>query len=174
MGISQGLSSALKPGVCTSSTRPAAPYEGQMIYETDTDRVLVWNGVGWYANWNTSWGIVAIQELAGGTVFSSGANPVTLASITFTHVAGRRIEIRAYGRLSYSGSTNVAIALRDGATGLTYWDYPTQSYWAGVVSRIVASSSSSKTYDVRFHMAATQALTVADNFALAAIDLGAI
>ena len=49
MGISQqiGASSLSKPGVCTSSTRPATPYEGQMIYETDTDKVLVWNGTAW-------------------------------------------------------------------------------------------------------------------------------
>ena len=49
MGISQqiGASSLSKPGVCTSSTRPATPYEGQMIYETDTDKVLVWNGSAW-------------------------------------------------------------------------------------------------------------------------------
>jgi hypothetical protein len=47
-----GLDSAygigsLKQGVCTSSTRPASPFEGQMIYETDTDRVLVYNGTAW-------------------------------------------------------------------------------------------------------------------------------
>ena len=49
MGISQqvGASSLNKPGVCTFATRPSAPYEGQMIYETDTDRVLVWNGSAW-------------------------------------------------------------------------------------------------------------------------------
>ena len=37
----------LKPGVCTSSTRPAAPYEGQLIYETDTDRFWFYNGSSW-------------------------------------------------------------------------------------------------------------------------------
>ena len=49
MGISQqiGSSSLSKPGVCTSSTRPATPYEGQMIYETDTDKVFVYNGSAW-------------------------------------------------------------------------------------------------------------------------------
>ena len=51
-------------GVCTSATRPASPYEGQMIYETDTDKVLVWNGTGWYPNWNTAWGLIAISDLA--------------------------------------------------------------------------------------------------------------
>lgn len=37
----------LRPGVCTFPTRPTAPYEGQMIYETDTDQVLVWGGSSW-------------------------------------------------------------------------------------------------------------------------------
>ncbi len=35
--------------ICTSSTRPASPVEGQTIYETDTDRQLVWNGSAWLA-----------------------------------------------------------------------------------------------------------------------------
>ena len=42
-----GAQSIVKPGVCTSSTRPASPYDGQVIYETDTDRTLVYNGTGW-------------------------------------------------------------------------------------------------------------------------------
>ena len=42
-----GAQSIIKPGVCTSSTRPASPYDGQMIYETDTDRTLVFNGTSW-------------------------------------------------------------------------------------------------------------------------------
>jgi hypothetical protein len=49
MGISQqiGASSLIKAGVCTSSTRPATPYDGQMIYETDTKNSLVYNGSAW-------------------------------------------------------------------------------------------------------------------------------
>lgn len=46
MAISN-LSSGFRPGVCTSTTRPTAPYEGQLIYETDTDKVLVWDGSAW-------------------------------------------------------------------------------------------------------------------------------
>jgi hypothetical protein len=49
MGITQqiGASSIIKPGVCTSSTRPASPYEGQMIYTTDLDTLEIWNGTAW-------------------------------------------------------------------------------------------------------------------------------
>jgi hypothetical protein len=49
MGISQqiGASSLIKPGVCTSTTRPASPYTGQVIYETDTNLQYSWNGSSW-------------------------------------------------------------------------------------------------------------------------------
>jgi hypothetical protein len=49
MGITQqiGASSIIKPGVCTSTTRPASPYTGQVIFETDTNRMLVWSGAAW-------------------------------------------------------------------------------------------------------------------------------
>ena len=41
------LGNGLRTGVCTSTNRPTTPYEGQVIYETDTDKVLVWNGTAW-------------------------------------------------------------------------------------------------------------------------------
>jgi hypothetical protein len=46
MGISN-VASNLRPGICTSTTRPTTPYEGQVIYETDTDKAQVWNGSAW-------------------------------------------------------------------------------------------------------------------------------
>jgi hypothetical protein len=47
-------SAIAKPGVCTSSTRPASPYEGQFIYETDTDKTFVWNGSTWVQQFTAS------------------------------------------------------------------------------------------------------------------------
>ncbi len=49
MSLSSQLASSrlIQPGVCTSSTRPASPFEGQCIFETDTDKLLVWNGTAW-------------------------------------------------------------------------------------------------------------------------------
>ena len=37
----------LRPGVCTSTTRPSAPYTGQLIFETDTFAMKFWNGSSW-------------------------------------------------------------------------------------------------------------------------------
>ena len=42
-----GAQSLVRPGVCTSSTRPASPFEGQTIYETDTDFVRSYDGSNW-------------------------------------------------------------------------------------------------------------------------------
>lgn len=48
MAITSGISNlGLKPGVCTSSSRPTNPYEGMMIFETDTNRVLVYDNSSW-------------------------------------------------------------------------------------------------------------------------------
>jgi hypothetical protein len=46
MAISNN-STGLRPGVCTSTTRPTAPYDGQAIYETDTDRLNIYDGSAW-------------------------------------------------------------------------------------------------------------------------------
>jgi hypothetical protein len=40
-------SNLARPGVCTSTTRPASPYEGQTVYLTDTDLLQIWNGSSW-------------------------------------------------------------------------------------------------------------------------------
>lgn len=42
-----GAQSLVRPGVCTSSTRPASPFEGQLIFETDTNRVVAYDGSNW-------------------------------------------------------------------------------------------------------------------------------
>lgn len=42
-----GAQSLVRPGVCTSSTRPASPFEGQVIYETDTDKIMSYSGSAW-------------------------------------------------------------------------------------------------------------------------------
>ena len=48
MGISAAMGTGgLTPGVVTSTTRPSAPFEGQLIYETDTDLLRIYNGSSW-------------------------------------------------------------------------------------------------------------------------------
>jgi hypothetical protein len=90
-----GLDSAygigsLKQGVCTSSTRPASPFEGQIIYETDTDRVLVYNGSSWIIPNSPASSPVPTEftylpfRYQVGTTSGSGTFTVTFAASRFT------------------------------------------------------------------------------------------
>ena len=45
--------------VCTSTTRPSAPYPGQIIYETDTGLKLMWDGSTWDPIGMQLWGSIS-------------------------------------------------------------------------------------------------------------------
>lgn len=79
MGISAFGASGIKPGVCTSTTRPTAPYEGMMIYETDTNRVLIWDNAAWVmiADTDTPPGL----ELVKAQTVGSGVSSVNVTSV---------------------------------------------------------------------------------------------
>jgi hypothetical protein len=73
MGLKMAVPNSLaRPGVCTSLTRPVNPFEGQVIYETDTDDTLVWNGSSWLNLHFASFD--AKGNLFVGTGTSTGAN----------------------------------------------------------------------------------------------------
>lgn len=115
-----GASTLIKPGVVTSSTRPAVPYEGQLIYETDTKRVAVYNGSAWV----TQNGLQLIKTQTIGSAVSSVTVSDVFSStydnylITITSgVASQENDLRLqlgsttsgyYGsamRVNYSGSS---------------------------------------------------------------------
>jgi hypothetical protein len=64
-----------------------------MIYETDTDKVLVWNGSAWYANWNTAWGLVARSVSSTDYTLTTSAAIATDMTVTFTAIANRYYKI---------------------------------------------------------------------------------
>ena len=70
-----GASTLIKPGVVTSSTRPAVPYEGQLIYETDTDRIAAYSGSAWVTQ-------NSLQYVTGASFTS--ATTISMASGVFT------------------------------------------------------------------------------------------
>jgi len=72
MAISNN-NTGLRPGVCTSSTRPTSPYSGQVIYETDTKQTLVYQGSSWVmlTDADAPPGLVLIKTQAVGTTVSS-------------------------------------------------------------------------------------------------------
>ena len=145
-----GAQSIIKPGVCTSSTRPAVSFEGQMIYETDTDKVLVYNGTAWYPNWNTAWGWVAEQTLATTfTTTSASAVDVTGLSVTFTAIASRKYLITASFNMSNSTNVPAQVFINNGATALAesyYGQVGTGNVQTTMIFAIQTPSAGSVTY----------------------------
>ena len=68
--------------ICTSSTRPGSPFEGQAIYETDTKRELRWSGTAWVSPSVAYRPPMCINERTGISV-ADGAN----AAVAFTSAA---------------------------------------------------------------------------------------
>lgn len=103
--------------ICTSSTHPGSPSQGDMIYETDTGKTLVYQGATdtWTPPWNTPWGWIAE---ATSTSLSTGAisTATDLLSLTFTAIANRRYKYTFSGICKTSQSTGQPIVqIMDGS-----------------------------------------------------------
>lgn len=132
MGLSNYLPNSRinQAGVCTSSTRPASPYEGQVIYETDTDRVLVWNNSAWVdpsTGQTQRSGIVKIvpSSATNGTVATNGDVTISssVASVTVNGAFSSSFsnyQIRMWGSQSVSG-VDLRFALGTSTTGSAYF-----------------------------------------------------
>ena len=106
MGIDSGYGiGSLKTGVCTSTTRPAAPFEGQTIYETDTDLVKSYNGTSWVTIGPTSGvGITLITAASFSAVTS-----VSLTASTFSTTYRNYKIIWQVDSTSANGNTTVRL-----------------------------------------------------------------
>jgi len=109
-----GASSAIKPGVCTSTTRPSVPFEGQLIYETDTDRVAAYNGSAWV--YTHSSGLVLISSTTIGNA---------VASVTVSNAFSETYDNYKIIISGGVASTATYLKLTLGATATNY-------YYAGV------------------------------------------
>ena len=120
MGITQniGASSLIKPGVIdNTAARPASPYEGQVIFQKDTDQLLVWNGTAWYPNWNLPWGrINSVTAITSQNFTTTSSVDFTSLSITFTAVANRYYKISfSLPSVTGSASNRFVTQIRDGS-----------------------------------------------------------
>lgn len=108
-----GYSSIARPGVCTSGTRPASPYQGQVIYETDTGRTLVWNATAWaYLSTGTA-NPVGTEYVSGGTFTNQPYFEVTGFSTLYNWYEINFAGVRTGG---VAASTAVLGCLYNGAT----------------------------------------------------------
>lgn len=123
MGFSSiiGASSVIRPGVCTSTTRPSSPYDGQVIYETDTQQTLVYNGSGWVmlTDANQPPGLQLIKTQTIGTAVSS----VTVSDVFSSDFSNYRIVIDNVGASqNNAGFKFVLNGLTSGVYGVLFYD----------------------------------------------------
>jgi len=91
MGITPAYGvGSLKTGVCTSTTRPAVPFDGQTISETDTDLLKLYNGTAWVS--------------AGGMTLLS-TTTLTGASTTISSIDQTYTALQIYITNAYSSVT---------------------------------------------------------------------
>lgn len=122
MGLSQGINGQqAQPGVCTSISRPPSPFLGQVIFETDTNLLKVYETDGWSVGtqlspWNISPQPGAPTPTSGSTQVSltwsapSSPEPITDYKVYFSTSAGGSYTLFADG---VSNATSATV------TGLT-------------------------------------------------------
>jgi hypothetical protein len=162
VGITQqlGASSLIKPGVIdNTAARPASPFEGQVIFQKDTDQLLVWNGTAWVipnspAQNPQGLELITPTSVTNGTV-TTGQGTVRVAG-TATSVTINGVFSSAYesylmvSRLSWaSGGGDVGIQLCIAGTptaGTAYNWSMMQAYSGAGVSTTRTSATSSVTF----------------------------
>jgi len=124
-------SQGLKPGVVTSSNRPANPFDGMMIYETDTNLVRIWNGTAWktlaYSDY-TSGSVIQVASATKTDTFASttGATwaDITGLSVNITPTSTSSkvlvlVDVKGSGSV---GSTTIRTRLVRGSTAIYVGD----------------------------------------------------
>jgi len=103
MGITNTIppSRLIQPGVIdNAAARPASPYEGQTIFQKDTDQLLVWNGTAWVIPNQTTTNPNGL-ELVKKQDFS-GATNVDVTSVFTSEYINYRVLVRVKGNTTAS------------------------------------------------------------------------
>ena len=102
----------MKPGICTSTTRPANPYRGQTIIETDTMNLLMYYGTttGWKLPWNIPWGLLDSSTNSTSNVTGIGST-LSGALVTSASVYSLNRKIKLTGH-AYFGTAAASLTAR--------------------------------------------------------------
>jgi len=164
MGLSNYLPSSrlIQPGVCTSSTRPASPFEGQAIYETNTDKLLIYDGSAWYPPRNMPWGILGSHTLS--SSYSTTSPHIYFQdeglSCSVTYGPNRMLRMTLLVRPYTNGGTNfVNYKLLRGSTTVSNFGFGLQDLSSGsapakVLSYTFAGPSTAGTETFKIQIAA--------------------
>jgi hypothetical protein len=143
-----GANSAIRPGVCTSSTRPSVPYTGQLIFETDTNRLVIYNGSSWIYVVDTD--TPPALELITTQTIGSAASSVTVSNCFSATYDNYRIIVT--GGVGSVGEDVINMTLGSTTTGY-YWSRVGRSW-----TNVDASTASANTTSWRIGGSSTQSI----------------
>jgi len=155
---------------CTSATRPASPTVGQIIYETDTGKQLIYYGATtlWRQPWNMPWGIIANMTDTGTRTFTTTATAITNVTASVPMLLNRYYELNFTCRYTNSSASqgNSFVIRRNGTaitSGLAVNPGTTFDQSFSLVSHYKATATSSTTWDVAaFNSAGTTTINGAN------------
>jgi azurin len=141
-GISTTTIKMSKLNTCTSSTRPADPSAGDMLFETDTKRIITFDGSEWYVYEYTATTApiytLTVNQSTGGTISVSpsglrgGGDTVTLSS-----TADANYEFTSWNVQDSSGSSVVVV---DNTFTMPYSDVTISAVFTAVEYDITVAS----------------------------------
>ena len=118
MAISSNGLAGLKPGVVdNTASRPSAPFEGQMIFQKDTDQLLVWNGTAWVIPNAPAQNPQGLELITTGALSGSATNFVGCFSSTYDNY---KIVVQT---IKVSGPADIYIRMLNGTTPLANSSY---------------------------------------------------
>jgi hypothetical protein len=162
--------------ICTSTTRPASPFEGQTVYETDTKRTLTYDGTGWY-RFNQ---VVSDTGNLTSTFTTSATHttPQTITGMSLTPSFGANRKLRFEAELNIypsGGQQAMNVTFFRGSTQLARCVYPTTMVDAAVSAYVTpsfiydtASTSGSDTFTCR--LSAWSSNTAVSTFANGSVN----
>lgn len=103
----------LRMGVATSSSRPAVPFDGQVISETDTDSLQVYNGTAWLGAQLGAWTSYTPVLKGGATTVSK-----TVTYAKYIQI-GKTVILQAALSATSAGAANGTITISLPIAGLT-------------------------------------------------------
>jgi len=153
--------------ICTSSTRPASPFAGQQIYETDTSLSYTYSGSAWVQTGNLGAWTTFTPQLRTGTTNVASTNNygryivqgkmiTAQAKVTATAVG------TASGAIKLSIPTGTAVNGADATIGAYLIKDTGTAYYTGVAGIVEAGYVSGQAYNSADNMGAnTPAMTIA-------------
>lgn len=148
--------------IVTAATRPSDPYEGQMIFETDTNKLVGYGGTDWAPR--DAGGQLGYAQTTADQTSISALVDLTNLSATVTVGTGRRVKITGQARINNDGTAGTVLGyIRESSTVLNLFAVNSviaSGFTLAHGSHVLTPSAGSHTYKLSMEKAGAGTFTV--------------